>query len=187
MMLEMYATTPKSIFIRTRNELTHLIYDFASGTFTSACKDPLCNHEECIWKVPGGFFYCFNDAMYVVRNEEKTIYKSDLNGALITKVYKGKETPYDLKCIDGVLYFQECSIDPESDETVYTLYSIDNGGNAKALITIRGENNLLSYLPVGNGDILYSTTIDSNVKLYNQNDNSAIDVGTGILLCAFDS
>lgn len=187
MMLEMYAATPTSLSLRTRSKLTHLVYDFASGTFTSACKDPVCNHENCIWKVPRGFFYNLNNAMYVVRSDEKAIYKADFNGENITEVYKGTETPYDLKYIDGILYFQDCTIDTENNETVYTLYAISDEENVKPLFHSRGESNALSYLPVGDGSILYSTALESEVKLYNGNDQSTALIGSGILLCAYES
>jgi len=185
MMLEMYAATPISLLLGTRNELTYLVYDFSSGTFTSACKDSICDHESCVWRAPNVFFYHFGNAIFIVRTDEKTIYKADSNGENVMKIYTGSEIPCDLKYLDGVLYFQEYGVESGSDDTFYTLYSIADCDNAKALLTSRGENNALSYLPVGNGSVLYCTASDT--LFYDSTDNSTTVIGSDIFLRAYES
>ena len=49
--MESRLDTPPVLYLKVSGYATLLAYDKATGSFSSACRDPLCDHENCLWGV----------------------------------------------------------------------------------------------------------------------------------------
>ena len=152
-MMERALHTPYVIYLKT-DAPTLLSYDKATGAFASACRDPLCDHESCLWGSGDMFLYCGTDGLFFLLDNGKgqIIYSTDFFGGDIKKRYESTDCLSHLVQEEEYLYFLQEGVGEETDSTVGTVVRLNlQDGKTEDLLTMEG---LYYFMPLG-GKILY--------------------------------
>ncbi len=163
-MMERALETPYGIYLKTSDSLTLMSYDKITGAFSNACRDTLCDHEECLWGSTGKFVYCGKTRMYFAfygreyLGGKNTLYSSDFFGNDVQTLYETTDTISHIVEENGYLYFILTGIDDE-DYQLCKLVRLDlETGKTKVLI----QSKMLSdFMPI-NGKILYYSEVDGD-------------------------
>ncbi len=142
-----------------------MVYEKTTGSFRLACRDPLCDHETCIWNQLETLLYYGEERLFFVKHEEHAIYMSDMDGEHPEKVYSNDGDLLSHLIQEGeYLYFTEESIDAQTEESNNRLLRVHlPTGRSELLLDLRTG---FEFLPL-NGTILYWDDQDSCIWQWN--------------------
>lgn len=163
--ITMVDTPLNALIYGVGSELIPYLYDKRTGTFSLACNDPLCTHENCIWSQSYFQTYAGSDRLFFTLWSDEaldTIYDSDLYGNNLHKLYQSDGNNVGRLTAEGeYLYFLEDLHDKELDAVKKLLIRVPlNGGPAEKVI-----ENVVFYMPLGD-KILYVDQEDTHCYLY---------------------
>lgn len=159
-------STPVNILFYVDGSPIPYMYDKQIGTFSYACRDPLCPHYDCIWAECRGNIYCGNDSLYFVSapaSYDDTIYVGNLYGENLRKLYQSDGNRIDHLVAEGdFLYFLENLYNEKTDQVRTRLMRMPiNGGRVERIL----EETTGFFLPMGD-KILYVAKNDDNGYLF---------------------
>ncbi|MBQ3004110.1 MAG: DUF5050 domain-containing protein [Clostridia bacterium] len=160
--MEGVMNTPSSLLINTMNDRVLLSYDKTTGVFSDACRDPLCDHESCVWASSGNRIYRGADGLFFLADEEdKTVlYHTDFNGANIKKLYTSVNMLSYVVQEGSYVYFLEEVPDEETDLTVSRIVRMSPDSTDTDVLLERV--GLYYFMPLG-GNILYLDPDDGHM------------------------
>lgn len=153
--LEKVLYTPVVMYQKVSGMETLLAYDKATGVFASACRDPLCDHELCLWGSAGNFIYKGKDGLFFLldREDGQAIYSTDFYGDGGVKRYESTDFLSHLVQEGEYLYFLQEGLSPETGNTVGTVIRLNlKNGETESLVSMEG---LCYFMPMG-GKLLYA-------------------------------
>lgn len=172
-LMEGVLNTPVSLLIKSMNQTTLISYDKGTGVFTDACRDPLCDHESCLWSAAGSRIYAGIGCLFFLmkQDSETILYKSDYDGAAQTVLYRSSNELSHVVQEGAYVYFLEETLDETSGNDVCRIVRIsENGSDMKVLLEQAGlyyfmpMNKSIMYWDPEEGFLLYDTETKQTQK-----------------------
>lgn len=154
-MMQSALDTPLALYIKTGDDVVLRSYDKITGNFSVACRDPLCDHENCLWGSAGKSIYCGSDGLFFVVREEtgSALYRTDFFGNDVKELYRsGDLLSYIVQEGQTVYFFAEGE-DEASGELVGRVMKLELDGSEPETV-LSGKGNLY-FMPL-HGKILYA-------------------------------
>lgn len=169
--MEGVMNTPSSLLINTMNDRVLLSYDKTTGVFADACRDPLCDHESCLWGASGKRIYRGAEGLFfLVNKEDQTVlYHTDFNGANVKELYKSANMLSYVVQEGSYVYFLEEVRDEETDMTLSRIVRMSPDSTDTDVLLERA--GLYYFMPMG-GNILYLDPDDGHMLFDTQTKQS---------------
>lgn len=152
--MESCLDTPPVLYLKVSGYETVLAYDKATGNFSSACRDPLCDHEGCLWGVGKALIYRGANGLFFLEEDQgvSTLYATDFFGDSGEKLYSSEDLISHPVQEGDHLYFLLERLDEETDTIKGTVCRIVlSTGDLEELLTVA---DLYYFMPLG-GMLLY--------------------------------
>lgn len=177
--MESCLDTPPVLYLKVSGYETVLAYDKATGNFSSACRDPLCDHEGCLWGAGKALIYRGANGLFFLEEDQgvSTLYATDFFGDSGEKLYSSEDLISHPVQEGDHLYFLLERLDEETDTikgTVCRLHRVS--GELEELLT---EVDLYYFMPIG-GKLLYQGK--DGFSLYDPAAKESTPYGEGDLL-----
>lgn len=154
MPMESRLDTPPVLYLKVSGYETLLAYDKATGNFSSACRDPLCDHETCLWGAGKALVYRGANGLFFLVEEEgvSALYTTDFFGDGAEKLYTSEDLISHPVQEGEYLYFLLERVDEETGAIQGTVCRIVlSTGDLEELLTVA---DLYYFMPLG-GKLLY--------------------------------
>lgn len=153
-MMQRALDTPLALYINTGDDVVLRSYDKITGNFSVACRDPLCDHESCLWGSAGKSIYCGSDGLFfIVRGDtDSVLYRTDFFGNDAKELYRSGDLLSHIVQEGQTVYFLEEGEDEASGELVGRVLKLELN-DPKPETVLSGEG-LLYFMPL-QGRILY--------------------------------
>ena len=175
-LMEGVLNTPTSLLIKSMDSPILISYDKETGISTNACRDPLCDHESCLWGASGTRIYAGRDGLFFLlkQDNETMLYKTDYTGADQSLLYSSSNELSHVVQEGSFVYFLEETMDEETDTAVCRVVRMTARGSERRILLERG--NLYYFMPM-NGNILYLDPMDGFL-LYDPEENQSDKYGS---------
>ena len=152
--MEGVLNTPVSLLIKSMNRTVLISYDKETGVFTEACRDPLCDHESCLWGASGSRIYAGSDGLFFLigQGDATVLYETDFAGAGQRIRYRSSNELSHVVQEGSVVYLLEEAVDEATYNTVCRIVQIPADGSAPEILL--EQAGLYYFMPL-NGNILY--------------------------------
>lgn len=159
--------TPLAVYINTGNEVVLRSYDKITGNFSVACRDPLCDHETCLWGCAGKSMYCGSDGLFfLVRGDTETVlYRTDFFGNDVKELYRSGDTLSHVVQEGQTVYFLAEGEDETSGNLVGRVLRLDLTDSGAE--TVLSGEGLSSFLPMNGRILYYDGKTGENYRLLN--------------------
>lgn len=137
-------------------------YDKRTGTFSDACRDPLCDHTSCIWGMMDVLSYVYRgtDGLFFVYGDEEhsCIYATDFQGNNAKKIYEADDYVAPLKQLGNYLWFLQGIWNEEENREVDVLIRLDLETGRTVTVLRDDQDDFYDFSPLG-GAVLYQPDV----------------------------